>query len=304
MLRKSYYMFNAQGDVVGLLDGTGKLVVEYTYDAWGQPLTITGSMKDTLGKANPLRYRCYVYDEETGMYYLGSRYYNPVMGRFINADAADCLGADGGILGYNLFAYCMSNPVNRLDVNGNWSLPNWAKVAIGAAAIAVGVVANAITGGAVAPVLAASIKIAASSAAVNAVGGAGIGAVAHRLSTGSWDGAEKAAEGAIDGACNGFMAGGIAACATFAGIASKGIQVKEIGRLKPSNKKGNGYYGIKYNVPKANGNYTRRSMELHSPHASGPHTVWHWQRNTWSEYNNISRIIGKSKHWRIWGKRM
>ena len=63
-----YYMFNAQGDVVGLLDGTGKLVVEYTYDAWGQPLTITGSMKDTLGKANPLRYRCYVYDEETGMY--------------------------------------------------------------------------------------------------------------------------------------------------------------------------------------------------------------------------------------------
>ena len=73
-----YYMFNAQGDVVALVDGTGKLVVEYSYDAWGQPLTITGSMKDTLGKANPLRYRCYVYDEETGMYYLGSRYYNPV----------------------------------------------------------------------------------------------------------------------------------------------------------------------------------------------------------------------------------
>ena len=68
-----YYMFNAQGDVVALVDGTGKVVVEYSYDAWGQPLTITGSMKDTLGKANPLRYRCYVYDEETGLYYLGSR---------------------------------------------------------------------------------------------------------------------------------------------------------------------------------------------------------------------------------------
>ena len=63
-------MFNAQGDVVALVDGTGKVVVEYSYDAWGQPLTITGSMKDTLGKANPLRYRCYVYDEETGLYYL------------------------------------------------------------------------------------------------------------------------------------------------------------------------------------------------------------------------------------------
>ena len=59
-------MFNAQGDVVALVDGTGKVVVEYSYDAWGQPLTITGSMKDTLGKVNPLRYRCYVYDEETG----------------------------------------------------------------------------------------------------------------------------------------------------------------------------------------------------------------------------------------------
>ncbi len=79
-------MFNAQGDVVALVDGTGKVVVEYSYDAWGQPLTITGSMKDTLGKVNPLRYRCYVYDEETGLYYLGSRYYNLVMGRFINAD--------------------------------------------------------------------------------------------------------------------------------------------------------------------------------------------------------------------------
>ena len=48
-------MFNAQGDVVALVDGTGKVVVEYSYDAWGQPLTITGSMKDTLGKVNPLR---------------------------------------------------------------------------------------------------------------------------------------------------------------------------------------------------------------------------------------------------------
>ena len=60
-----------------------------------------------------------------------------MMGRFINADAADCLGADGDILGYNLFAYCMSNPVNRLDVNGNWSLPNWAKATAGAVALTV-----------------------------------------------------------------------------------------------------------------------------------------------------------------------
>lgn len=118
-----YYMFNAQGDVVGLLDGIGKLVVEYTYDAWGQPLTITGSMKDTLGKANPLRYRCYVYDEETGMYYLGSRYYNPVMGRFISADSINYLGANKDFASLNLFVYCGNNPVSRKDDGGKgWFL--------------------------------------------------------------------------------------------------------------------------------------------------------------------------------------
>ena len=117
-----YYMFNAQGDVVALVDGTGKVVVEYSYDAWGQPLTITGSMKDTLGKANPLRYRCYVYDEETGMYYLGSRYYNPVMGRFINADNV-IPGIGGDLRGYSAFAYCFNNPINMYDLSGHW--PKW-----------------------------------------------------------------------------------------------------------------------------------------------------------------------------------
>ena len=115
-------MFNAQGDVVALVDGTGKVVVEYSYDAWGQPLTITGSMKDTLGKANPLRYRCYVYDEETGMYYLGSRYYNPVMGRFINADNV-ISGIGGDLRGYSAFAYCFNNPINMCDLSGHW--PKW-----------------------------------------------------------------------------------------------------------------------------------------------------------------------------------
>ena len=61
-------------------------MVAYTYDAWGNPLTTTGTMADTLGKLNPFRYRGYVYDTETGLYYLGSRYYNPQWSRFVNAD--------------------------------------------------------------------------------------------------------------------------------------------------------------------------------------------------------------------------
>ena len=295
-----YYVTNLQGDVVAILDDTGTAVVTYAYDAWGRIISVGGSMAGTLGVHNPLRYRGYVYDQETGLYYVSSRYYDPEIVRFINADDIDYLGADGSPLSYNLFVYCMNNPVNRFDVNGNWSLPNWAKIAIGAAAIAVGVIATAATGGAAVPVLVASLKIAATSAAIGAVSGAGISAVNHRVSTGSWEGAGKAAvTGAIDGACDGFMWGGITAGASFTTVAAKGIKVKEIGKLKPSNKPGDGYSGVKYQAPKANGKYTTKSIELHSPHKSGPHNVWYWQQNTWNPYNNS--ITGSAKHWTIWG---
>ena len=82
-----FYVKNAQGDVTGLVTTSGTRVVTYTYDAWGNPLSTTGSMATTLGAQNPLLYRGYVYDTETGLYYLQSRYYNPGWGRFINADS-------------------------------------------------------------------------------------------------------------------------------------------------------------------------------------------------------------------------
>ena len=65
-----FYVKNAQGDVTGLVNASGTRVVTYTYDAWGNPLSTTGTMASTLGSANPLRYRGYVYDTETGLYYL------------------------------------------------------------------------------------------------------------------------------------------------------------------------------------------------------------------------------------------
>jgi len=299
-----YYTFNLQGDVIGIVDNFGNIVVEYTYGAWGDLLSVTGTRANTIGQTNPIRYRGYYYDSETGFYLTGTRYYDPEIGRFINADDTAVLDADyENIAQYNLYAYCWNNPVNMNDQDGYW--PKWktnlAKIAIGAAAIAVGVIATAVTGGAAAPVLVASLKIAATSAAIGAVSGAGISAVNHRVSTGSWEGAGKATvTGAIDGACDGFMWGGITAGASFTTVAAKGIKVKEIGKLKPSNKPGDGYSGVKYQAPKANGKYTTRSIELHSPHKSGPHNVWHWQQNTWNPYNNS--ITGSAKHWTIWGK--
>ena len=110
------YFLNMQGDVMAILNSSGVAVVEYTYDAWGKPLTTTGSMASGLGQINPLRYRGYVYDQETGLYYLQSRYYNPEIGRFINADKYISTGHD--ILGSNAYAYCLNNPMNHVDSTG------------------------------------------------------------------------------------------------------------------------------------------------------------------------------------------
>ena len=112
-----YYTVSLQGDVTAILNTSGTAVVEYTYDAWGNILTVTGSMANTLGAVNPLTYRGYVYDTETGLYYLQSRYYNPETGRFLNADGYMATGQ--GLLGNNMFAYCNNNPVRYCDPSGD-----------------------------------------------------------------------------------------------------------------------------------------------------------------------------------------
>ena len=114
------YVTTLQGDVLLILDTDGEIVVEYAYDAWGGHVTVGGSMASTLGTLNPLTYRGYVYDTETGLYYLQSRYYNPEIGRFINADAFIATGQ--GLTGNNMFAYCGNNPVNRADPTGHVSV--------------------------------------------------------------------------------------------------------------------------------------------------------------------------------------
>lgn len=113
-----YYVLNLQGDVVAILNSSGEQVVGYTYDARGKLLTTAGSMASTLGLYNPLRYRGYVYDRETSLYYLQSRYYNPSWGRFLNSDILVSTGQ--GIVGNNMFVYCGNNPVSRADSEGQF----------------------------------------------------------------------------------------------------------------------------------------------------------------------------------------
>lgn len=116
-----YYLKNMQGDIVGITDRQGNVLVTYTYDTWGKLISITGSMANTIGIINPFRYRGYYYDTETGLYYVSSRYYDPEIGRWLNADG-QISGVGGEVLGYNMFAYCMNNPVNMSDPTGDWPL--------------------------------------------------------------------------------------------------------------------------------------------------------------------------------------
>ena len=108
-----FYVKNLQGDILKVITATGTEVATYTYDAWGKLLTSTGDLADV----NPLRYRGYFYDTETGLYYLQSRYYDPEVSRFINPDAFATTDVDG-VLSANMFAYCENNPVIKEDPTG------------------------------------------------------------------------------------------------------------------------------------------------------------------------------------------
>ena len=119
-----YYVLNAQGDVIALLNANGALVASYNYGAWGNySVHDKDGKKNTstsfIGHINPLRYRGYYYDRETRLYYLQSRYYDFANCRFINADAYATTNA-GSFLSCNMFAYCGNNPVNRADQSGTF----------------------------------------------------------------------------------------------------------------------------------------------------------------------------------------
>ena len=111
-----FYVKNFQGDILKVITATGTEAATYTYDSWGKLLTSTGDLAD----ANPLRYRGYFYDTETGLYYLKSRYYDPEVCRFINADAYASTGQ--GILGLNMFTYCICSPVTLYDPSGRLTI--------------------------------------------------------------------------------------------------------------------------------------------------------------------------------------
>ncbi len=169
-------------------DGTP--AASYCYDAWGKILASTGE----LAELNPLRYRGYVYDQETGFYYLQSRYYDPAIGRFINADSMVNVRS---ALSSNLFAYCLNNPSSMSDDTGN--LPFFAITA------AIGAAVGAVFGGVVA-----------ARSDSNIIAGIGLGAAAGALiGTGAGIAAGVALAGSITASTGAVMAGGSALSAAI-----------------------------------------------------------------------------------------
>ena len=187
-----YFVKNLQGDVLKVYKAADNaLVASYDYDPFGNILSATGEM----AAENPFRYRGYFYDAETGFYYVSSRYYDPEIGRWINADA---LVDQSSVLGYNLFAYCRNNPVNMTDTTGN--LPFFAITA------AIGAVVGAVVGGVVA-----------AKNGGNVWAGFGIGAAAGALiGTGAGMAAGAALAGSITATTGAVMAGGSALVSTVA----------------------------------------------------------------------------------------
>ena len=124
-----YYIKNIQEDIIGLTDSNHNLLCSYEYDSWGKLISIkdnNGSIitdPSHMGYINQFRYRSYYYDNETKLYYLNSRYYNPEWGRFINCDGY--LGVSGDILGYNLYLYVSNNPINNSDDTGRFLKKVW-----------------------------------------------------------------------------------------------------------------------------------------------------------------------------------
>ncbi|MFO3790191.1 DNRLRE domain-containing protein [Bacillus mojavensis] len=113
--KKYFYHYNAHGDVIAISDSTGKTVAKYQYDAWGNPTKTEAS--DEV-KDNRYRYAGYQYDEETGLYYLMARYYEPRNGVFLSLDPDP--GSDGDSLDQNGYTYGNNNPVMNVDPDGHW----------------------------------------------------------------------------------------------------------------------------------------------------------------------------------------
>ena len=235
-----FFRRNIFGDVTEIYDKNGVKKAEYAYDAWGTCHLMLDT--DGVGSLNPFRYRGYYMVSCIGLYYLTTRFYDYMTGRFLNADVPS-VGIESGFNipeGCNLYSYCLNNPVMYSDETGYSPLPWWGKLLIGIGFIVVGAAVTALTAGTGAGFMAAfgaALLTSTKAVAVSTAISAGIGLAVGGLTTGTWDGAIN---GMLESAVDGFMWGGIFAggaqilSAGFKGVATVANKLGKLKTIKKS----------------------------------------------------------------------
>ncbi len=308
-----FYRRNLQGDVTAIYDREGNRVGEYAYDAWGNCTILSGASNDLVSN-NPIRYRGYYLDSETGLYYLNARYYSPQWRRFISPDSTEYLDPES-VNGLNLYAYCGNDPVNYADSSGNsafliamsilafaglittgvgMATDNNLVTAIGLTAIAM----PAMISGGFALSLLTPVGICVGATTLVASAGTVLFASAEYQETftgNNWMLSELG-----EGWYNGLMitTATIATLGTAASSIAYSFNINTVTEFGKLN--GSDFKGIKF-TQKRNGGIVHRSLEFHHGHAHGGHKL-HWQLNKWSKTGIKSR--GGTAWWTIWLKRI
>ena len=210
---------NLQGDIIAVYNEAGTLLMSYNYDAWGScAYTSHNGGSSTAAYYNPFRYRGYYYDSDLTMYYLNSRYYDQITGRFISPDDVGYLGANGDLNSYNLYAYCSNNPVMYTDPSGHLII---AAIIIG---IAGGVAVGGTVGGVISYNSAKSTGTEGSDLFWETMKGIGTGSVVG--------GSAGVLIGATGGVVAAYGAGSIAGTALITGTATIAARATEVGALQ------------------------------------------------------------------------
>ena len=285
-----YFETNQQGDVIGIVTYMGAKVVEYTYDAWGNLISCTGSRANTIGKNNPIRYRGYVYDAETGLYYVSSRYYDPEVRRFISPDTTDVLTATPGALtDKNLYAYCDNNPVIRKDDGGQF----WNIIVGASIGGALELVGQLLSGKSLSEVNWAKVGVSAISGGLTAA----VGPVAGCLISRATDVAMDALDGNIHSATDiakSFALGTAKAAVSYGVGTAVGKATKSLTKIEKVGRIGDGgFFGVKYSYNKGQGRAVR-SIEIHPNHNN--HGV-HLQGNKWNPKTGTRSGVFSERHY-------
>ena len=325
-----YYKKNLQGDIIGIIDADGEEIVHYVYDAWGNHKAIDGKTGSTLdissydsytntsnivqfiATKNPFRYRSYYYDYETGLYYLNSRYYNPEIGRFINADDVEYLDADT-INGLNLYAYCGSNPIMYSDPSGHFALLACilGLIALAGMGLTIGGVAsgnNTLT--AIGLTMVAAPALISGGMAISLLTPVGLGVGLTSTLAGVGTGLFASAEyqeaftgnnwmldaGMSEEWYNGLMlaTASLATLGTFASSFTYSFNINSIQKIG----KVDNYYGIKFTQKAPSGNLRVKTLGIHPAHNGHP---IHWQLNN---INPVTGGIGKKIRWDLLLRRL